>query len=257
MSRQRARGRAPGVRQFSNGAALAEWAGSSSAVASAFAHLREQVSLLLIGVVQIVARDFVFGFFANAFFTQSDVVVNDGEVVMEGSSHDGIDFSEGGNRVPLGRVELRAERLRGTLRPADPPRLVRMPPGRPAEGDADRNQGHEVRSGKRGTRHQGECLAEPAREVVRPAAAAGADQTFLDELCAQRVPDARRGFGINGESLRGMLDGFEVADERAAARTIAQMSASFGGTLALHPLVETIQEFATWKRTHRSVLAAR
>ena len=62
-------------------------AGCSLAVVSAFRHLREQIRFLLIRFVQIIARDFVLGFFAHAFFTQSDVVVNDGEVLVQGSSH--------------------------------------------------------------------------------------------------------------------------------------------------------------------------
>src|SRR5579863_4965768 len=50
---------------------------------SLFVHLREQISLLLIGVVKEVASHFALGVFAHAFFTQRNIVVNDGEVLME------------------------------------------------------------------------------------------------------------------------------------------------------------------------------
>ena len=76
-----------------------EWLGCSSAVDSAFGHLREQVRFLLVRIVQIIARDFVFGFFSHAFFTQSDVVVNNSKIIVQGSSHNWIGFGHRGNAV--------------------------------------------------------------------------------------------------------------------------------------------------------------
>ena len=57
--------------------------------------MRKQIGLLLISSVQVLASHFVFGFFAYAFFTQSNVVVNDLQILVQGSRHQGFGTAEG------------------------------------------------------------------------------------------------------------------------------------------------------------------
>ena len=72
--------------------------------------LRQQVCLLLIRFVEIIPGDLVFGLFVNAFFTQSNVVVNNRHVFMERGGHYGVRARERSQGCLLDGIKLGAKR---------------------------------------------------------------------------------------------------------------------------------------------------
>ncbi len=90
---------------------------------------------------------------------------------------------------------------------------------------SDGDERREIGAGKYGPGNGGEDSTSNQFAELRPGSARcrriGMDQAFLFELSAQGQPDARRRcYIVEGERLRGLLDGLEISRQRTALRCI-------------------------------------